>query len=71
MDGTKQATDTPDLERGRRKVFRGSRNPFERPGGSRENKNLANSNSKAGLETQPPEGLGFLSNDNQLRVSRS
>ena len=71
MDGTKQATDTSDLERGRRKVFRGSRNSFERTGGSRENKNLANSNSEAGLETQPPEGLGFLSNDNQLRVSRS
>ncbi len=48
MDGAKQATDTSDLERGGRKVFRGSRNPFERPGGSRENKNLANSNSEAG-----------------------
>ena len=48
MDGTKQSTDTPDLERGRRKVFCGNGNPFESSGGSRKNKNLADSNSKAG-----------------------
>jgi hypothetical protein len=87
MDGAKHATDTPDLERGCRKVFCGSRNAFVSSYGSRKNKNLADSNSEAGKETQPPEGLGFLSNDkrpdglyrlvmavclsNQLRVSRS
>ena len=71
MDGAKQATDTSDLERECRKVFCGSRNLFVSSGGSRKNKNLADSNSEAGKETQPPEGLGFLSNDNQLRVSRS
>jgi hypothetical protein len=71
MDGAKQATDTSDLERGCRKVFCGSRNTFVSSCGSRKNKNLADSNSEAGKETQPPEGLGFLSNDNQLRVSRS
>ena len=66
MDGAKQATDTSDFERGCRKVFRGSRNPFVSAGGSPENKNLADSSSKAGLETQPPKGLGFLSNDKQF-----
>jgi len=71
MDGTKQATETSDIERCGRKVFCGSRNSFISANGSRKNKNLADSNSKAGLETQPPEGPGFLSNDNQLRVSRS
>ena len=48
MDGAKQVTETQDLERGGRKVFRGSRNLSVRAGGSRENKNLADSNSKAG-----------------------
>jgi hypothetical protein len=48
MDGAKQITETPDLERGRRKVFYGSRNSSVRAGGSRKNKNLADSNSEAG-----------------------
>ena len=48
MDGAKHATETPDLERGCRKVFRGSRNLFVSSGGSRENKNLVDSNSEAG-----------------------
>jgi len=48
MDGAKQVTDTPDLERGGRKVFCGSRNLFVSSGGSRKNKNLVDSNSKAG-----------------------
>jgi hypothetical protein len=87
MDGAKQATDTSDSERRCRKVFCGSRNQFVSSGESRKNKNLADSNSEAGKETQPPEGPGFLSNDKgfdgldesdiavclsiQLRVSRS
>ena len=48
MDGAKYVTETPDLERGCRKVFCGSRNTFVSSCGSRENKNLADSNSKAG-----------------------
>ena len=71
MDGAKQSTDTPDFERGCRKVSCGSRNSFVSADGSHGNKNLADSNSKAGLETQPPKGLGFLSNDYKLRVRRS
>ena len=48
MDGTKQATDTLNLERERREVFCGGRSLNVSLGQPRENKNLANSNSKVG-----------------------
>ena len=48
MDGTKQTTDTPNLERERREVFCGGRSLGVNLGGPCENKNLANSNSKVG-----------------------
>jgi len=48
MDGTKYATDTLNLERERREVFCGNRSLNVSLGGSRENKNLADSNSKVG-----------------------
>ena len=48
MDGTKHATDTLNPERGRREVSCGGRSLSVSLGGPRENKNLADSNSKVG-----------------------
>ena len=74
MDGAKVPAETsgPCLNgKGGRGVSREGRSPCLSKGGPRERKNPGDSSSKVQREPAPPEGLGFLTNVDQVRVSRS